>query len=44
VIVMEALSKRIQNALPWELLHDLVLIAETKDDVIKRLNEWKDST
>jgi len=30
-------------ALPWELLHadDLVVIAETEEDLIKRLNEWK---
>ena len=29
----------------WELLHadDLVVIAETEDDLIKRLNEWKDN-
>ena len=34
-------------ALPWELLYadDLVLvvIAETKEDLIKRLNEWKNN-
>jgi len=31
--------------LPWELLyaHDLVGIAETEDDLIKKLNEWKDN-
>ena len=31
-------------ALPWELLYarDLVVIAETEHDLIKRLNEWKD--
>jgi len=31
-------------ALPWELLYadDLVMIDETEDDPIKRLNEWKD--
>jgi len=31
-------------AFPWELLYadDLVVIAETEDDLIKRLNEWKD--
>ena len=31
--------------LPWELLYadDLVLIAETEDDLIKRLNKWKDN-
>ena len=30
-------------ALPWELLYtyDLVVIAETEDDLIKRLSEWK---
>jgi len=44
VIVMEALSREFKIALPWELLYadDLVVIAETKDDLIKRLNEWKD--
>jgi len=32
-------------ALPWELLYadDLVVIAETKEDLIKRLNEWKNN-
>jgi len=41
---MEALSREFRVALPWELLYvdDLVVIAETEDDLIKRLNEWKD--
>ena len=41
---MEALSGEFRVALPWELLYtdDLVVIAETEDDLIKRLNEWKD--
>ena len=32
-------------ALPWELLYadDLVVISETKEDLIKRLNEWKNN-
>jgi len=44
VMVTEALSKEFRVALPWELLYadDLVVIAETEDDQIKRLNEWKD--
>ena len=44
VIVMEALSSAFRVTLPWELLYmdDLVVIAETEDDPIKRLNEWKD--
>jgi len=41
---MEALSREFRVALPWELLYadDLVVIAET-EDLIKRLNEWKDN-
>jgi len=44
VIVMEALSREFRVVLPWELLYadDLFVIAETEDDLIKRLNEWKD--
>jgi len=44
VIVMEALSREFRVALPWELLYtdDLAVIAETEDDLTKRLNEWKD--
>jgi len=40
---MEALSTDFTVALPWELLYadDLVVIIETEDDLIKRLNEWK---
>jgi len=35
------LSREFRVALPWELLYagDLVVIAETEDDLIKRLNE-----
>ena len=45
VIVMEAISREFRVALPWELLHadDLAVIAETEEELIKRLNEWKDS-
>jgi len=44
VIVTEALSRNFRVALPWELYaDDLVVIAETEDDLIKRLNEWKDN-
>jgi len=45
VIIMEALSREFRAALPWELLYadDLVVIVETEDDLIKRLNEWKDN-
>jgi len=44
VMVMEALSREFRVVLPWELLcaDDLVMIAEAEDDLIKRLNEWKD--
>jgi len=45
VIVMEALSREFRVTSPRELLYadDLVVIAETEDDLIKRLNEWKDN-
>jgi len=39
VIVMEALSREFRVALPWELLYT----DETEEDLIKRLNEWKDN-
>jgi len=43
--VMEALSREFRVVLPWEFLYanHLVVIAETEDDLIKRLNEWKDN-
>ena len=44
VIVMEAISREFSVALLWELLYadDLAVIAETAEELIKRLNEWKD--
>ena len=45
VSVMEAISRKFRVALPWELLYadDLAVIAETEEELIKRLNEWKDN-
>jgi len=45
VMVLEALSREFRVTLPWKLLYadDLVVIAETENDLIKRLNEWKDN-
>ena len=45
VIVMEAISREFRVALPWELLYadDLAVIAETEEELIKRLNEWQDN-
>jgi len=42
VIVMEAISREFRVALLWVLLYadDMVVIAETEDDLIKRLKEW----
>ena len=41
---MEALSREFRVVLPWKLLYadDLVVIAETEGDLIKRFNKWKD--
>ena len=40
VIVMEAISREFRVALPWKLLYadDLVVTAETEENLIKRLN------
>jgi len=40
---MEAISREFRVALPWELLYadDLVVKTKSLDDLIKRLNEWK---
>ena len=45
VIVMEAITREFRVALLWELLYadDLAVIAETEEELIKRLNEWKDN-
>jgi len=45
VIVMEAISREFRVALPWELLYadDLAVIAETEEELIIRLNQWKDN-
>ena len=45
VIVMEAISREFRVALSWELLYadDLAVIAKTEEELIKRLNEWKDN-
>ena len=45
VIVTEAISREFRVALPWKLLYadDLAVIAETEEELIKRLNEWKEN-
>ena len=45
VIVMEVISREFRVALPWQLLYadDLVVIAETEEDLINRLNERKNN-
>ena len=45
LFVTEAIPREFTVALPWELLYanDLGVIAETKEDLIKRLNEWKNN-
>ena len=35
----------VSRVVPWELLYadDLAVIAETEEELIKRLNEWKEN-
>jgi len=42
---METISREFRVALPWELSYvdDMVVIAENEEDLIKRLNEWKNN-
>jgi len=42
---MEAISREFTVVLPWQLLYadNVIAIAETEDDLINRLNEWKDN-
>jgi len=38
------ISREFRVALPWELLYaDLAVIAEIEEELIERLNEWKDN-
>ena len=41
--MISKISREFRVALPWELLYadDLAVIAETEEELIKRLNEWK---
>jgi len=41
---MEAISREFRVALLWELLYvdELAVIAETEEELIKKLNEWKE--
>ena len=43
IIVLEALSREFHTGCPWELLYadDLVLIADTIDELLSKLGSWK---
>lgn len=43
IIVMEALSRSFRTGCPWELLYadDLVIIAESKEELLFKLTQWK---
>jgi len=45
LLFVTVISREFRVALPWELLYadDLVVIAETENDIITRCNEWKNS-
>jgi len=42
---MKVVPREFRVVLPWELLYadDLAVIAETEEELIKRLNKWKDN-
>ena len=43
IIVLEALSREFRTGCPWELLYgdDLVLLADTMDELLSKLGNWK---
>ena len=43
IMVLEALSREFRTGCPWELLYadDLIIIAETLEDLIAKLKSWK---
>ena len=43
IIVLEALTREFRTGTPWELLYanDLVIVAETKEDLRRKLPKWK---
>ena len=44
VVVMEVLAQTVREGLPWELLYadDLVLIAESMDELKEKMKKWKE--
>ena len=44
-IVMEAVSCRRREGLPWELLYadDLILIADSEEELRRKMQIWKDT-
>lgn len=45
IIVMDVVTREIRAGLPWELLYadDLVLVAESEDELKDKLRKWKNS-
>jgi hypothetical protein len=43
-MVLEALSQEFRTGCPWELLYadDLILVAESMDELIEKFNTWKE--
>ena len=44
ITVMQAVTKKAAKGLPWELLYadDLVLIADSEEELKRKLTTWKD--
>ena len=45
IIVLEALSREFRSGVPWEALYadDLVIIAESLEECVRRLLKWKEA-
>ena len=45
IIMLEALSQEFRSGVPWEVLYayDLVIIAESLEECVRRLLTWKEA-
>ena len=41
IIVLEALSREFRTGCPWELLYDLMISAESMEELLVKVQTWK---
>ena len=41
-LLPEVVTRGVKEGLPWELLYDLVLVAQSEEELRKRVLQWKE--